>query len=114
LGSLAYPGEDVWWDLDYRVKETAASVADAMTRYGVDFLDRYGNYRCVLAELERSGELPFSNAGRSALIGALICYRLGRADEARGWFDRASGHAARLPHPGFLAHVAALKVKCGL
>jgi Domain of unknown function (DUF4304) len=116
LGSLGNAGEDVWWDLDYHVARTGTAVVDTMREIGIPFLDRFRNYENVLAALEKDGELPQGNAGRSALAGALICHALDRPEEARKWFDRAIAYSANLPRPnkGFEAHVVGLKGKCGL
>ena len=114
LGSLNFSGEDVWWDLDHRVAETGIAIVDMMRQSGVPFLDRFRNYASVLSALESEGELPSRNAGRSALVGALVCHRLGRQDDARGWFDKAIEYATTLPHKGFVVHVAKLREKCGL
>lgn len=116
LGSLAHAGEDVWWDLDYHIAETGVALVEIMREKGIPFFDRFPDYRSVIAALERDGELPSKNPGRSALIGALVCHKLGEPDEARTWFERAIAYAAALPRPhkGFEAHVAKLREKCGL
>lgn len=116
LGSLTSPGEDVWWDLDYLVAETAATVVETMRRAGIPFLNRFRNYSDVLSTLESDGALPSKNQGRSALVGALVCHQLGRREEARTWFDRAAAAAVSppRPHKGFEAHVVVLRGKSGL
>jgi hypothetical protein len=116
LGSLAHAGEDVWWDLDYRVAETGAEIVNAMRQNGIPFLYRFPDYRSILQTLERDSELPSRNPGRSALVGALVCHKMGEPDEARRWFARAIACALSLPRPnkGFEAHVAKLRSKCGL
>ena len=116
LGSLWFAGADVWWDLDYRIAETGVAILEMMRKVGVPFLDRFPNYQSVLSTLEKDNELPSKNAGRSALVGALVCHKIGQSDEARMWFDRAIAYAAVLPRPnkGFEAHVAKLREKCGL
>lgn len=113
LGTLAF-GEDTWWDLDHRVRETALSVIDLMDRFGLPFLDEFENYSSVLVHLERAGSLPSSNEGRSALAGALICCHLGQRERAAIFFDRATTIANQVAHKGFLAHVTALRVDVGL
>ena len=116
LGSLGFAGEDVWWDLDYRVAETGAEIVNAMRQSGIPFLDRFSSYRAVLSTLEKDGALPSKNPGRSALVGALICHKLGKPDESCTWFERAIEYAVSLtrPNKGFEAHVAKLREKCGL
>jgi hypothetical protein len=114
LGALGFAGEDVWWDLDYRIAETGAEIVGAMRQKGVPFLDRFPDYRSVLAALEKDGELPSKNPGRSALVGALICHSLGRPVDARAWFAKATEYANSLHNKGFVAHLAKLREKCGL
>jgi hypothetical protein len=114
LGPLTRAGEDVWWDLDYHIAETGVALVEIMRGKGVPFLNRFPNYAAVLYTLEEDGELPSKNPGRSALVGGLICHRLGRPVDAREWFARATAYANTLPHKGFVAHVAKLQEKCGL
>jgi hypothetical protein len=114
LGALGFEGEDVWWDLDYRIAETGAKIVDAVRQTGIPFLDRFPDYRSVLAALENDGELPSRNPGRSALVGALICHRLDRPADARAWFAKATEYANTLSNKGFVAHVAKVREKCGL
>ena len=115
LGSLTFAGEDVWWDLDHMVTETGVAIVNAMHQSGIPFLDRFATYAAVLSALEGDGELPSKNVGRSALVGALVCHRLGRSDEACRWFDRAVEHArSPRPHEGFETYVNALRGRCGL
>lgn len=110
LGTLAF-NEDTWWDLDHRVQETAASITKLVDRAGLPFLDNFESYATVLGHLERTGELPSKNEGRSALVGALICCHLSERSRAAAFFDRAITFGNRGAHKGFLAHVTELRAK---
>ena len=113
LGSLVYR-EDVWWDLDHRIAETTTSILQMMDRSGIPFLDQYENYASVLAQVERAGNLPSSNPGRSALAAALICVSTGERQRAAAFFDKAAAAALRAKHKGFLSHVGDLRASCGM
>jgi hypothetical protein len=108
LGSLVY-GEDTWWDLDHGIEQTAAAIVEQMDRTGVPFLEQFEDYASVLSHLERTGTLPSSNEGRSALAGALICCELRDRPRAGTFFDRAAAHAEGMKHRGFLSHVTSLR-----
>jgi hypothetical protein len=73
LSVLAY-SEDRWWDLDHSVPETAAEIVRLMDGFGVPFLERFENCAAVLNTIDSQRELPFCNAGRSAVVGALYIY----------------------------------------
>jgi hypothetical protein len=40
------------------------------------FLAEFESYDDVLAVLDKGGSLPFSNEGRSSLVGAMVCVHL--------------------------------------
>ncbi|MGD0501715.1 MAG: DUF4304 domain-containing protein [Steroidobacteraceae bacterium] len=103
--------EDVWFDLDHLVDRTAKDVVRHMDAAGVPFLRRFESYSAVLAEIDSAGCLPGSNDGRSALVGAMICFHLGNKDRARTYFDRAADLAK--DHKGFAGHVADVRRDCG-
>lgn len=111
LGSLAFGGEDTWWDLDHGVQQTATTIVDLMDRLGLAFLDEFEGYSAVLAHLERTGTLPSNNAARSALAGALICQELGDRERASALFDQAIAMANQRGHKGFIGHVTALRAR---
>lgn len=111
LGVLAY-GEDTWWDLDHQVATTAKQVVEFLDSLGLPFLDQFENHASILAYLERTGELPFNNPARSALVGALICFDQGKRRRAASFFDRAMMLGGS--HRGFLEHVRELRKSCGL
>jgi hypothetical protein len=113
LGTLVY-GDDVWWDLDHQIAATARSMVELMDRAGLPFLDQYESYSSVVSQLDEGGTLPSSNAGRSALVGALICAATGERERAAKFFDRAIVEAKRIAHKGFLGHVHDLRSSCGL
>jgi hypothetical protein len=113
LGTLAF-GADTWWDLDHRVQETARSTVDLMDRFGLPFLDEFESYASILVHLEKTGTLPSSNEGRSALAGALICCHLGERERAAMFFDRAIAMAHGAAHKEFLAHVTTLRAEAAL
>jgi hypothetical protein len=108
LGMLAF-GEEIWWDLDLKVAETGASVVDLMDRFGLPFLDQFENYSTVLSHLERTGTLPSSNEGRSALAGALICCALGQVARATEFLERALAYGNEKRHKGFVEHVKSVR-----
>jgi len=114
LGALAFERHDVWWDLDHQVAQTGATVARLMDELGLPFLEEYESYESVLEHLGRHGFLPFSNPGRSALAGAMICSHLGRLDEARRYFELADSAATDARHEGFRSHVGVVRTSCGL
>lgn len=113
LGTLVYE-DDVWWDLDHQIAQTTGSVLQLMDQTGIPFLDEFEDYSCVLAHLERVGNLPSSNAGRSALVGALICVAIGERDRAAAFFEKAMAAAVQTSHKGFLGHVSDLRASCGM
>jgi len=111
LSQLAFK-EDVWFDLDHLVDRTAKDLVRHMDVKGIPFLERFESYSAVLAELDSAGSLPGSNAGRSALVGAMICVHLGDNERARIYFDRAA--AAGKDHKGFAGHIADVRRNSGL
>jgi hypothetical protein len=111
LSVLAY-SEDRWWDLDHAVAETASEIVRLMDGFGVPFLERFENCATVLNTIDSEGELPFCNAGRSALVGALLSVHFGQKDRAAGYFERAAQLAGS--HKGFREHVEKLRLACGL
>jgi hypothetical protein len=113
LGSLAYK-EDVWWDLDHQIARTTASILELMDQRGIPFLDQFKDYSSVLGYLDKAGNFPSSNKGRSALVGALICVATGDRSRAAAFFDAAIASAVRTSHQGFLGHVKELRVSCGM
>lgn len=111
LGVLAH-AEDVWWDLDHAVSETAAGVVRLMDIFGVPFLEQFENSATVLDRIDSAGELPHCNAGRSALVGALLCAHLGYSRRAADYFERAERLAGA--HKGFAEHVAEIRQLTGI
>lgn len=83
-----------------------------MDTLGLPFLEEFEYYDAVLAVLDKSGALPFSNEGRSSLVGAMVCVHLKRLERARGYFDRAAACASA--DKGFASHVADVRRGCGL
>lgn len=104
--------EDVWFDLDHLVDRTASEIVRHMDAVGVPFLERFESYACVLAEIDITGSLPGSNAGRSALIGAMVCVHLGDNERAAFYFDRATELAK--DRKAFAGHIADVRRGCGL
>jgi hypothetical protein len=111
LGVLAR-SEDVWWDLDHAIPETAAEVVHLMDAFGIPFLEQFETPAAVLDRIDSDGELPFCNAGRSALVGALLSARLGQTERAARYFERAARLAAT--HERFAKHVAAMRRLTGV
>ncbi len=111
LSALVF-NEDVWFDLDHLVYQTARDIVQYMDDVGVPFLERFESYSDVLAEIDTAGCLPGSNAGRSALVGAMICAHLGERERAQTFFNRAAELAR--DHKGFARHVADVRRSCGL
>lgn len=109
LSVLAY-SEDRWWDLDHAVAETAAEVVRLMDSFGVPFLERFEDCASVFKTIDSKGELPFCNAGRSALVGALLSFHLGQKERAARYFERATQLAES--HKGFREHVEKLRSAC--
>lgn len=79
---------------------------------GLPFLEEFESYDDVLAVLDKSGSLPFSNEGRSSLVGAMVCVHLRQLERARGYFERAAADASA--NKGFAGHVADVRRECGL
>jgi hypothetical protein len=111
LTRLAF-NEDAWFDLDHQVNKTASDIAKHMDSLGVPFLEEFESYDAVLAVLDKRGSLPFSNEGRSSLVGAMVCVHLKQLDRARGYFDRAATYESA--NKGFAGHVADVRRECGL
>jgi hypothetical protein len=114
LGALAFKQQDVWWELDNQVAQTGATVARLMDEVGLPFLEEFESYDAVLEHLDQRGCLPSSNPGRGALAGAMICSHLGRADDAKRYFDLAEAAAVEARQSGFRSHVAAVRSSSGL
>lgn len=83
-----------------------------MDAYGIPFLERFEDSAAVLDNIDSEGELPFCNAGRSALVGGLLSAHLGQADRAAGYFEKAALLAGT--HKGFAEHVAEMRRACGI
>ena len=111
LTRLAF-NEDAWFDLDHQVSKTASDITRYMDSLGLPFLEEFESYDAVLAVLDKSGSLPFSNEGRSSLVGAMVCVHLKQLERARGYFDRAAAYASA--NKGFAGHVADVRRGCGL
>jgi hypothetical protein len=111
LTRLAF-NEDAWFDLDHQANKTASDITRYMDSLGLPFLEEFESYDAVLAVLDKSGSLPFSNEGRSSLVGAMICVHLKQLERARGYFDRAAAYASA--NKGFAGHVADVRRECGL
>jgi hypothetical protein len=104
--------EDVWFDLDHLVDRTASEIVRHMDAVGVPFLERFESYGAVLAEIDTTGSLPGSNAGRSVLVGAMVCAHLCDNERARMYFDRAAELA--IDRKAFAGHIADVRRGCGL
>ena len=87
--------EDTWFDLDHQVEKTANDITRYMDSLGVPFLEEFESYNAVLVILDKRSSLPSSNAGRSSLVGAMICVHLKQLDRARVYFDRAAEYASQ-------------------
>jgi len=111
LTHLAF-GEDAWFDLDHQIEKTSADIVRHMDALGIPFLEEFESYESVLAVLDQRGSLPSSNAGRSFLVGAMVCVHLKNIDRAREYFDRAAEYAS--PNKRFVGHVSAIRRECGL
>lgn len=94
------------------MSKTASDITRYMDSLGLPFLEEFESYDDVLAVLDKSGSLPFSNEGRSSLVGAMVCVHLKQLERARGYFDRAAAHASA--NKGFAGHVADVRRECGL
>ena len=104
--------DDTWFDLDVQVERTAADIIRYMDTAGIPFLEQVESYENVLAIIDSARCLPRSNAGRSALVGAIVCVHLKQLERARGYFDCAAECAGR--NRGFAEHVANVRRDCGL
>jgi hypothetical protein len=104
--------EDVWFDLDHLVERTGSELVRYMDAVGVPFLERFESYGAVLAEIDTAGTLPGSNAGRSVLVGAMVCAHLGDNERARMYFDVAAELAK--DRKSFAGHIANVRRGCGL
>jgi hypothetical protein len=104
--------EDVWFDLDHHVDRTATEVVRQMDAAGVPFLERFESYGAILTEIDTIGTLPGSNAGRSVLVGAMVCAHLGDNERARSYFDHATELAKE--RKAFAGHIAEVRRSCGL
>jgi len=111
LTRLAF-NDDAWFELDHQVTKTASDITRYMDSLGLPFLEEFESYDDVLAVLDKSGALPFSNEGRSSLIGAMVCIHLKQLERARGYFERAAVYAS--VNKGFAGHVADVRRECGL
>jgi hypothetical protein len=111
-GSFMLAIGDAWFDLDHQVSKTASDITRYMDSLGLPFLKEFKSYNAVLAVLDKCGSLPFSNEGRSYLVGAMVCVHLKQLERARGYFDRAAAYASA--NKGFSGHVADLRRECGL
>ena len=111
LGVLAH-SEDVWWDLDHAIPETSAEIIRLMDAFGIPFLEQFETSSGVLDRIDSEGQLPFCNAGRSALVGALLSAYHGQTERAASYFEKA----ARLgrTHKGFAEHVNKLRRLTGI
>lgn len=95
IGSLLPAQKDRWWEVTDAPPSEAllAEVIDALTKFGVPFLDRFPSSLTLLERLRAGEDLPGVLGQQPPLVQAILAHHHGATDEARALLDGALDRA---------------------
>ena len=99
IGFLMPAGTDHWWDVTDAPPGEAmlAEVIDALTKFGVPFLDGFPSSLTLLQRLRAGERLPGVLGQQPPLVHAILAHHHGAIDEARALLDGALDRAGSSP-----------------